>query len=288
MKTNLRTNLKTKLKSDLKSNLKIKLKGSRYLKMMLMAGIISMTFTGCGGVTNQQTSDTENVELLISAAASLKESMEEIKSIYEAEHQNVTLTFSFGGSGALQQQIEQGAPADVFISAAEKQMNALEKEGLIVKDSRVDLLENKVVLITPSDQTSVMSFEDVITDKVGQIGLGEPGSVPVGQYAEEIFTSLGILEEVKAKAVYGKDVKEVLSWVETGNVDAGVVYATDARQSSNINVVCEAPEESYQSAIYPVAVIKDSKHQEEAEMFIQFLGSNGAREIFQGLGFTVR
>lgn len=272
----------------MKTNLKFNLKGSRYLRMILMVGIVSIAFTGCGGAINQQANDTENVELMVSAAASLRESMEQIKSIYEAEHQNVTLTFSFGGSGALQQQIEQGAPADIFISAAEKQMDALGEAGLIVKDSRVDLLENKVVLITPSDQTDIMSFKDVTTDKVGQIGLGEPGSVPAGQYAEEIFKNLGILDEVKAKAVYGKDVREVLSWVETGNVDAGVVYATDARQASNINVVCEAPEESYELVLYPVAVIKDSKHQGEAETFIQFLGSNGAREIFEGLGFTVQ
>lgn len=270
--------------------MKINLRKSKYVKAILLGGVVTMMFTGCGGgnTAQQQTNNTENVELLVSAAASLKESMEEIKSMYETEHQNVTLTFSFGGSGALQQQIEQGAPADVFISAAEKQMNALEDEGLIVKDSRKDLLENKVVLITPTDKTDSTSFEDVATEKVGQIGLGEPGSVPVGQYSEEIFTSLGILDQVKAKAVYGKDVKEVLSWVETGNVDAGVVYATDAKQSSNVNVVCEAPAESYQAAIYPVAVVKDSKHQEQAEEFLQFLESDSAREVFQSLGFTTK
>lgn len=270
--------------------MKFNLKKSKYVKAILLGGVVTMIFTGCGGgnTTQQQTNSTEHVELLISAAASLKESMEEIKSIYETTHHDVTLTFSFGGSGALQQQIEQGAPADVFISAAEKQMNALEDKGLIVKDSRKDLLENKVVLITPTDKKDLTSFEDVATDKVGQIGLGEPGSVPVGQYSEEVFTSLGILDQVKAKAVYGKDVKEVLSWVETGNVDAGVVYATDARQSSNVSIICEAPAESYQAAIYPVAVVKDSKHQEQAEEFLEFLSSDDAKGVFQDLGFTTK
>lgn len=232
----------------------------------------------------------EKIELIVSAAASLKESMGQIETLYEVAYPNVELTFNFGGSGALQQQIEQGAPVDVFFSAALKQMKALEEEGLIVEGSKKELLENKVVLIIPADQKGLTGFEEVITDKVGSLGLGEPSSVPVGQYAEEVFTNLDLLETLKAeqKIVYANDVKEVLSWVQTGNVDAGVVYATDAKTTDAVTVVAEAPAGSYLPAIYPVAVVKESTHLNEAQTFVDFLSTDEAQTIFENFGFAVK
>lgn len=233
----------------------------------------------------------EIIELTISAAASLKEAMTQIESMYEAANPHIDLLFTFGGSGALMQQIEQGAPSDIFISAAQKQMTMLEDKGYILESSKKDLLENKVVLIVPVDQgLELTSFEDVVGEKVTSLGLGEPGSVPVGQYAEEIFTTLGILETIKneEKIVYAKDVKEVLSWVATGNVDAGVVYATDAKTTDDVNVICEAPIGSYSPAIYPVGVIKESKHVDVAEDFVAYLSSEDVKSVFEGLGFTVK
>jgi molybdate transport system substrate-binding protein len=230
----------------------------------------------------------EKVELTISAAASLTEAMGEIQALYQTEKPHVTLVFNFGSSGSLQQQIEQGAPVDMFFSAAIKQMTALEEKGLVAEGTKKELLENKIVLITPKDKTDLMSFEDLVTDKAKQIGLGEPGSVPVGQYSEEIFTNLGILDQVKPKSVYGKDVKSVLTWVEQGEVDAGIVYATDANVSDKVNIICSAPEGSHKPVIYPVAAIKDSAHLEDTKAFIEFLSSDKVKQTFEKYGFAVK
>jgi molybdate transport system substrate-binding protein len=229
---------------------------------------------------------TEPVELLVAAAASLQNAMEELQILYKAANPDVTLTFTFGSSGTLQQQIEQGAPVDVFMSAALKQMKALEDGGLILTDTKKELLENKIVLIVPKDSDlEITSFEDIL--KAPVIALGEPSSVPVGQYSEEVFTYLGILDKVMEKVTYGKDVTEVLTWVATGNADAGVVYATDAKSSDDVTVVAEAPAESTSKVLYPVAVIKDTKVEEAAKAFVEYLASEEAIGVFEEYGFTV-
>lgn len=252
--------------------------------MALAAGAVLLTGCTAGNTNNQQ---QEKVEITVLAAASLTDVCNEMKDVYEAQHENVTLTFSYGGSGALQTQIEEGVPADVFISAATKQMTVLDEEGLMDSDSIVNLLENKVVLIVPKDSTAgITSFEDVVTDKVTMIGLGEPGSVPVGQYSEEIFTTLGILSDVQAKANYGSDVRTVLSWVETGAVDCGVVYATDAYTSDLITIVCEAPKDSCKQVIYPAGVVKASANAQAAGEFVDYLQSDEAMALFEKYGFS--
>lgn len=229
----------------------------------------------------------EKVELTILAAASLTDVCDELKERFEKENPSITLNISYGGSGALQTQIEEGAPADVFISAATKQMTALDDEGLMDSDSIIQLLENKVVLIVPKESdTSVSSFEDVATEAVTMVGLGEPGSVPVGQYSEEIFISLGILDAVKEKANYGSDVRTVLSWVETAAVDCGVVYATDAYTSQDVTIVCEAPEGSCKKVIYPVGVVAASEHPDEAAAWVAFIQSDASMELFESYGFS--
>lgn len=227
----------------------------------------------------------EPVEVLVAAAASLQNVMEELQTLYQAANPNVSLTFTFGSSGTLQQQIEQGAPVDVFMSAALKQMQALEDGGLILTDTKKELLENKIVLIVPKDSAlGITSFEDIL--KAPVIALGEPSSVPVGQYSEEVFNYLGILDEVKEKVTYGKDVTEVLTWIATGNADAGVVYATDAKSSEDVIVVAEAPKDSTSKVLYPVAVIKDTKVLEGAKAFVEYLATEEALGVFEKYGFT--
>lgn len=252
------------------------------VSVLLAAALLS----GCGQKGNSGDA-AEQQELVVLAAASLTDVCADIKEAYEKENPNITLTFSFGGSGALQSQIEEGAPADVFISAATKQMTALDEEGLMDSDSIVQLLENKVVLILPADSSAeITSFDDVATDKVTLVGLGEPGSVPVGQYAEEIFTTLGTLDVVKEKANYGSDVRTVLSWVETGAVDCGVVYATDAYTTEQIKIVCEAPEGSCKQVIYPAGIVKSSEHADAAAALIEYLQGDDCSELFETYGFT--
>ena len=260
------------------------MKKNNIFKIIAMVFAMVTVFAGCAGKTE---SDKKQVEITVLAAASLTDVCNEIEMRYEEANPHVNLIFSYGGSGALQTQIEEGVPADVFISAATKQMNALNEKGLMVSDSIVNLLENKVVLIVPADSTlDIASFDDVATDKVGMIGLGEPGSVPVGQYSEEIFTSLGTLDVVKAKANYGSDVRTVLSWVETSAVDCGVVYATDAYTTDKVKIVCEAQIGSHKQVIYPAGVVKASNNQEEAEAFIEYLHSEEIMTLFESYGFS--
>jgi molybdate transport system substrate-binding protein len=227
----------------------------------------------------------QSVEILVGAAASLQNSMEEIGELYQQENPKVTVTFTFGSSGTLKEQIEQGAPIDVFMSAAIKQMTDLEEKGLILENTKRVLLENKVVLIVPKDSTlNITGFGDIL--KASVIALGDPESVPAGQYAEEVLTYFNILDNVKKKASYGKDVTEILTWVSTGNADAGVVYATDAKLSQDVTVVFEAPEGSTSKVLYPVAVTKDSKEAEASKAFVDFLASDKAIKVFENYGFS--
>lgn len=228
----------------------------------------------------------EKIEIVILAAASLTDVTAELKKQYEKENPNVTLTFSYGSSGALQTQIQEGAPADVFMPAAQKQMNVLKDAGLMKNDSIKNLLENQIVLIVPADSNKdIKSFEDILL-KADKIALGEPTSVPVGQYSEEIFKSMGILDEVKTKAVYGSDVRSVLSYVESGNVDCGVVYATDAITSKEVFVVASAPEGSHSKVIYPVGITASSKANKETQKFVDYLQTDEAQKIFEKYGFA--
>ncbi|MBO5552180.1 MAG: molybdate ABC transporter substrate-binding protein, partial [Lachnospiraceae bacterium] len=176
-------------------------------------------------------------EVTVLAAASLKDVMEELKTKYEEKEEDTELTLSFGSSGALMAQIEEGAPADVFFSADTKQMDELNEKGFITEGSIVPLLENRLVLVVPENSTkNITSFEDAVS-KADVIGLGEPESVPAGRYAEEVFDYLGILDKVRTKANYGSDVRTVLTWVEEGGADCGVVYKTDAYSSDKVRIV---------------------------------------------------
>ena len=232
------------------------------------------------------TKDDTPVSLNILAAASLTDVCTELEEMYEQEHPGVELTFSFASSGALQTQIEEGAPADIFFSASTKQMDALDEEGLMDSDSITELLENRIVLVKPAgSDKDITSFEDVATDKVSMIGLGDPESVPAGQYAEEVFTSLGILDEVKSKANYGSDVRTVLTWVEEGEVDCGVVYQTDAFTTDKVEIITAAPEGSCKKVIYPVGIVKATQYPEEAEELLEFFKSDTAMKVFEKYGF---
>lgn len=253
--------------------------------------VLAMLFSviGCSkkddSASKEQANEPE-VTITVSAAASLKDAMTELQTLYKKEKSNVAITYNFGSSGSLQQQIEQGAPADIFMSAAQKQMTALTEKDLILKDSKKDLLENKVVLITAKDNTNIKDFSDLTSDSVKKVALGETKSVPVGQYSEEALKKLGIFDKIQGKTVYAKDVKEVLAWVETGNADVGMVYATDAKVSDKVKVVKEAEEGSYTKAIYPVAVLKDSKNLDAAKAFVDFISSDSGKAIFEKYGFS--
>ena len=227
-----------------------------------------------------------NSTLLISAAASLKEALSEIKPIYQQVKSNVTVNYNFAASGNLQQQIENGAPADIFFSAAKKQMDALQEKNLIFPDTRRNLLTNSLVLIVPINSKGITSFRDLTAANVRRIAVGEPRSVPAGQYAEEVLINLGILEQLKPKFVLSNNVRNVLAAVESGNADAGVVYATDAKLSDGVRIVATVPANLHSPIVYPVAVLKNSKNAATAREYVQFLGSDRAFSIFEKYGFS--
>ena len=241
----------------------------------------------CAGGSKENAAPAKKTEILISAAASLTNCIQDLSAMYTEKNPQVTITANFGASGALQQQIEQGAPADIFFSAGIKQMNALKEKDMMIDSSVKNILENKVVLITPKNAAVLDFFEDLAGDSVKKIGVGEPKSVPVGQYTEQVFQNLGLTDKVASKLVLAKDVREVLSWVETGNVDAGVVYETDAKISKDVTICSTALEGSHKKVIYPIGVVKTSKHAAEAQKFVDFLFSDAAREVFARYGFTV-
>ncbi len=231
--------------------------------------------------------DEEETTILVAAAASLKYSYDdELIPMFEEANPGIKVMSAYDSSGKLQTQIEEGLAADIFMSAAPKQMTALKEEGMIDKDSIVDLLENKIVLIVPEGaKTEVTGFEDIT--KADIIAVGDPESVPAGQYAKEALTSLGLWEEVLAKSTKGTNVTEVLNWVAEGSADAGIVYATDAATTPKVTVIAEAPEGSLaKKVIYPVGIVSSSEHKAEAQKFIEFLQSDEAIAVFEKYGFT--
>lgn len=229
----------------------------------------------------------EETEILVAAAASLKNAYEgKLIPMFEEANPGVTVKGTYDSSGKLQTQIEEGLDADVFMSAAKKQMIALDEEGMIASDTITDLLENKIVLIVPTgNEKKLEKFEDI--EKADSIALGDPASVPAGQYSEEALTNLGIWDKIQDKVSFGTNVTEVLNQV-AASADAGIVYATDAASMADkVEVVAEAPEGSLsEKVIYPVAVVKGTAHEEVAKEFVAFLQTDKAITVFEDYGFS--
>ena len=260
----------------------------------------SIALTACGGSASGTASSAagsaaasseaagESVELIVFAAASLTETLNAIAETYSADHPGVTFRFNFDSSGTLKTQIEEGADCDLFLSAAQKQMNALQDEDLINTNTRVDLLENKVVLAVPEgNPADIQSFEDIGTDPCKRIALGNK-DVPVGSYSVEILTNLGILNELESgnKITYGSNVKEVTTQVKEAAADCGIVYATDAF-SAGLETVDQATAEECSPVIYPAALTASTEHADEAQAFLDYLTTDDAAAIFESVGFAM-
>lgn len=219
--------------------------------------------------------------VIISAAASVQSALREIAF-------PVPVVFNFGASGMLAQQIEQGAPADVFLSAAPKPMDSLAARGLILNGTRRDLLRNRIVLIVPL-HSEPMTFASLPSVKL--LAIGEPSSVPAGDYARQVLTALGLWDRMQDRLVLAKDVRQVLTYVENGDASAGIVYATDvredSRESQKVKVAEVAPENTHAPVVYPVAVMKESRDPAAARAVVESLSSPAARAVFERHGFTV-
>lgn len=258
------------------------------ISIMMAAVLAAGVLAGCSGQAEETEASGEGVEILVAAAASLKNAYEEeLIPMFEEQNPGVTVTGTYDSSGKLQTQIEEGLEADVFMSAATTQMDALNGEGMIASDTITNLLENKIVLIVPSSsELGLASFEDIA--KAESIALGDPASVPAGQYAQEALTNLGIWDSIQDKVSFGTNVTEVLNQVAAASVDAGIVYATDAASMADqVTVIAEAPEGSLaEPVIYPVAVVANSAHPDEANAFVDFLKTDEAMAVFESYGFS--
>ena len=236
----------------------------------------------------EEKADLGEQSILVAAAASLKNAYEDkLIPMFEEQYPGVTVEGTYDSSGKLQTQIEEGLEADVFMSAATKQMKALDEEGMIASDTIVNLLENKIVLIVPTGSDSKIDSFEKIGD-AASIALGDPESVPAGQYAKEALTNLNVWDSIQDKVSFGTNVTEVLNQVAAASADAGIVYATDAASKADqVTVVAEAPEGSLEKkVIYPVAVVKATAHEDAAKAFVDFLQTPEAIAVFESYGFV--
>jgi molybdate transport system substrate-binding protein len=261
------------------------------IKLLLAASLLVLTGCQPSGGQASLTSITPSkasaqTELIISAAASLQDSLKEFAALYEKSHPEIKLAFNFGASGALQQQIEQGAPADLFISAGQKQMDALIVKQLLAKDQTVPLLANSLVVIVPVDSKLPLSAAAELNDpKLQKLALGDAESVPAGTYAKESLSFYKLWDLLQPKLVFAKDVRQVLTYVESGNVDAGLVYFTDALTSKRVKIAFTIDPASHHAIQYPAGVLKAAKHANAAAALLADLQGKEAAEIFTKYGF---
>jgi molybdate transport system substrate-binding protein len=275
---------------------------------LVLASALALACTACGGaVSSTSTGDastaaaSDKTEVIVFAAASMTETLNELKDTYEAEHGDVTIVYNFDSSGTLKTQIQEGAACDLFISAGQKQMNQLDStadpsvntEGLdyVDSDSRIDLLENKVTLCVPEgNPAGIESFDqlaEALESRSVLLAMGN-SDVPVGQYTQKILAYYGLDEDTLAGdgcITYGTNVKEVTTQVSESSVDCGVIYCTDA-YSAGLTVVDSATAEMCGQVIYPAAVLKTAAHAEQAQAFLDYLTTDAAMQVFESVGFS--
>ena len=274
------------------------MKSNKIVIIALIALIVAVVSIGSvsaglfdflGGNSNATDNSLDGKEINLAAAASLKNVFDDkLIPMFQQKYPGVKVTPTYASSGDLQTQIENGLETDVFMSAANKQMNALVEKDLIDNNTNLQFLENKVVLIVPADSNSNISSFDDLKNVEGNIAIGDPESVPAGQYAQEVLNNTGIWDDVESKLSLGTDVTAVLNQVAQGSAECGIVYATDAKSTDDVKVICEAPEDALKTpVIYPVAAIKDAKDADAAQKFLDFLQTKEAKDIFVEYGFTI-
>ena len=273
----------------------------KYNKLLLIGIIALVAIISVGSVSaglfdflggdssNASNANLTGKDVNLAAAASLKNAFDEkLIPMFEQKYPGVKVTPTYASSGDLQTQIENGLEADVFMSAANKQMNALAEKGLVDNSTNLQFLENKVVLIVPANSSSNISSFDDLKNLSGNIAIGDPESVPAGQYAKEVLNNTGIWNDVESKLSLGTDVTAVLNQVAQGSAECGIVYATDAKSTNDVKVVCEAPENALKTpVIYPVAALKNSTDDNATKAFMDFLQTKEAKDVFVEYGFTI-
>ena len=218
---------------------------------------------------------------------SLTDALTEVSQRF-ATVRDVKVYCNFAGSSTLQRQIEKGAPADVFISASPKQIDALQQKGLLYEDSLRTILNNRLVLVAPVNSSLTMTDVGMLTqDSIRRIAIGEPNSVPAGIYGREALTHLGVWTVLQPKLVPGADVRSTLAYVQSGEVDVGIVYQTDARLSKRVRIIYQFPDSSHSPIVYPAAVLRNTSHEVLAQAFLEYLQTAEVAAIFEKYGFSV-
>jgi|SRR5690606_36567099 len=240
--------------------------------------------TGCGSSSDSANLEPK-IELIVSAAASMRDSMEEIKADFEEKYRHISLLYNFGGTGTLRHQIENGAPVDLVLFADVEQMNALVAGGLIAAEDHRVIVSNRLVVIVPtSSHASVQALEDLPSAVQRTLAIGSPEHVPAGDFARKALMYAGKWEQLRDKLVYTKDVRQALTYVETGNADAGIVYLTDALLSNKVKIALQIDPRSHGDILYSIGMLSSS-NEEEARLFYEYLGSNEALDTFTSYGF---
>lgn len=267
-------------------------KGGNMKKILTLAtaavlAMSMMIMTGCG--SSEEKDAAEKPEVTVLAAASLTDALDEIIAEYEKDA-DCTITPSYAGSGDLVQQIEGGAPCDIFISASKANMDQLEEGDYIDKETRKDLLLNTLTLIATAEKKDDITMDTLTSDAAGTIAVGEPETVPAGKYATQVFDNMDITDQLEGKIVYAKDVRAVLNYVESGDADCGFVYRTDALLMDEASgaIIGDVDESLHDPIVYPAAILKDAPQAEAAADFYEFIQSDFAKEVFEKYGFTVK
>ncbi|WP_391575129.1 molybdate ABC transporter substrate-binding protein [Cohnella sp.] len=259
---------------------------ARKSMVLLLAVAVSILVAACG--SNSQSSSPKQTELTVSAAASLTDALNEIQPLFEKAHPDIKLVFNFGASGTLQQQIEQGAPSDLFLSAAVKNMTALTDKQLIDEAHQTNLLNNELVVVASTDgKAGITGIADLAKEEIKKVAIGIPESVPAGKYAQEALTNAQLWDALQPKLVQAKDVRQVLQYVETGNAEAGFVYKTDALTSDKVGIAFAVDPQTYSPVVYPIGIVKATKNAEQAGVLYDYLQSQAALDIFIKYGFSV-
>jgi len=231
----------------------------------------------------------EKITLTISAAISLSDVLEELKQLYESDNDDIEITYNFGGSGTLAQQIQQGAPVDLFISANDQWMNTLKSDQLIVDNSLTTVATNELVIVGPPGKNkSDNSIEQFLTENNLTIAIGHPDTVPAGIYAKQALDTLDLYHILEENIIFAKDVRQVLTYIETGNADYGFVYKSDAYTSDTSEIITTLDTALHDQVTYPAAIIANTKHKKEATDFLLFLTSETTKDVLKTYGFSIK
>lgn len=244
--------------------------------------LLSLLFSACTG------SNADTATLNVSAAASLTDVMQDLESAFEAKYPNLDVNLNLAASGTLQRQIEQQAPVDVFASAATAPVDDLQAQNLIDPDTRAIFARNRIVVVAPKETALTLdTLSDLDPTAVSRLAIGNPATVPAGRYAKQALENAGVYADLEAqqRLVFGENVRQVLSYAESGNVEAAIVYQTDATASDRVQIILAIPAELSEPIEYPIAVVRNTANPEAARQFVEFVSRPESRAILDAAGF---